>query len=215
VRVDAISGNTITIGRGILDTVPTTHAAGAGSCSGRIRRASGDDAYTAAESINVKLQPRNNSGTAHWLLRLRCRSRSTARAISPYPPGNVKINGVAYPETDLGGAPLVVTWSHRDRLQQTGATFEDTTATNIGPEAGTTYTLRLEDALGSVITEETGITGTEWAEQSDASDTDNEIVVKLWSVRDGYASWQQHVIPVLRAPLPVESSEVPGVRERK
>jgi hypothetical protein len=208
VRVDSISGSTVTVGRGVLDTVPTTHAAGAGILFWQDPAGTDRVEYEATESINVKLQPRNNSGTASLASAVAMPLTFDSRAIRPYPPGNVKINGVAYPETDLGGAPLVVTWAHRDRLQQTGATFEDTTEGNIGPEAGTTYTVRLEDSLGGVITEETGITGTEWAEQSDASDTDNEIVVKLWSVRDGYASWQQHVIPVLRAPLPVESSEI-------
>jgi hypothetical protein len=206
VRVDSISGSTITFGRGILDTVPVPHSAGASILFWQDFAGTNDTEYEATESINVKLQPRNNSGTAPLASAVAMPLTFDSRAIRPYPPGNVKINGVAYPETDLGGAPLVVTWSHRDRLQQTGATFEDTTDGNIGPEAGTTYTVRLEDSLGGVITEETGITGTEWAEQSDASDTDNEIVIKLWSVRDGYASWQQHVIPVLRAPLPVESS---------
>ena len=206
VRVDGISGNTVTVGRGVLDAVPTPHLAGAGILFWQDSAGSDRVEYEATESINVKLQPRNNSGVAPLASAIAMPLTFDSRAIRPYPPGNVKINGVAYPETDLGGAPLVVAWSHRDRLQQTGETFEDTTDGNIGPEAGTTYTVRLEDSLGGVITEEAGITGTEWAEQSDASDTDNEIVVKLWSVRDGYASWQQHVIPVLRAPLPVESS---------
>lgn len=215
VRVDAIEttseGVVVTVGRGILDTVPAPHLAGTSILFWQQFAGTNATEYEATESINVKLQPRNNSGAAPLASAIAMPLTFDSRAIRPYPPGNVKINGVAYPVTDLGGAPLVVTWSHRDRLQQTGATFEDTTATNIGPEAGTTYTVRLEDSLGGVLAEETGITGTEWAEQSDASDTDNEIVVKLWSVRDGYASWQQHVIPVLReAPVDSSSSEILG-----
>jgi len=188
VRVDSISGSTVTVGRGILDTVPAPHLAGASILFWQDFAGTNSTEYEATESINVKLQPRNNSGTASLASAIAMPLTFDSRAIRPYPPGNVKINGVAYPETDLGGAPLVVTWSHRDRLQQTGATFEDTTDGSIGPEAGTTYTVRLEDSLGNVITEETGITGTEWNEASDASETDNEIVVKLWSVRGAIAS---------------------------
>ena len=106
------------------------------------------------------------------------------------------------------GVELSVQWSHRDRLQQTGATFEDTTLGNIGPETGTTYSVAVfSDPVGAlkmpVIAE--GISGTQstvaFVQREDA-----EYFLRLWSVRDGYASWQQHVIPVLRAPLPVESS---------
>ena len=41
-----------------------------------------------------------------------------ARAIRPYPPANVKINGEYWPEYIDGR--LLLTWSDRNRLQQTG-----------------------------------------------------------------------------------------------
>ena len=106
------------------------------------------------------------------------------------------------------GVEISVQWSHRDRLQQTLATFEDTTLGNIGPEVGTSYSLAVFSnpfgALRMPVLAE-GITGTQHVISFVFQDN-VDYFLRLWSVRDGYASWQQHVIPVLRAPLPVESS---------
>jgi len=149
--MDSISGSTVTFGRGILDTVPMPHLAGASILFWQGFAGTNNTEYEATESINVKLQPRNNSGTASLASAIPMPLTFDSRAIRPYPPGNVKINGVAYPETDLGSDPLTITWSHRDRLQQTGATFEDTTDGNIGPESGTTYFLEASSPSGDVV----------------------------------------------------------------
>ena len=133
-----------------------------------------------------------------------------SRAIRPYPPGNVRVNGQYYPE-HLNGELLSLEWSHRDRTQQTGEVIIDTLESDIGPEAGTTYTVRIEDDFGGLILEESGIAGTTWDEDSSSMIEDASFVIKLYSERDiasssdPYQSWQQHVIPMLRN-APVDSS---------
>jgi hypothetical protein len=221
IRVDAVTvdseGNTtVTVGRGCLDTVPTTHADGAGIYFWSDFYGSDFDQYLAGESYTFALRPRNGTGILPLADAPTMALTFSNRIVRPYPPGNVKINGVAYP-TDYFLGPLEVTWSHRDRLQQTGETIIDTTEGTIGPEDGTTYTLRIEYDDGTPIYQETDITGESWTEDSDNPIPNGELVVKLWSERlaEGSSSellesWQQHVIPIMYGPEPAESSSEIG-----
>jgi hypothetical protein len=218
IRVDAVTvdneGITIvTVGRGCLDTVPTPHSDGAGIYFWSNFYGSDFDQYLAGETYTFALRPRNGSGILPLADAPTMELTFANRIVRPYPPGNVKINGVAYPEEYFLG-PLEITWSHRDRLQQTGETIIDTTEGTIGPEDGTTYTLRIEYDDGTLIYQETDIVGESWTEDSDNPIPDGELVVKLWSERsDGSSevleSWQQHVIPILYGPDPAESINDP------
>jgi hypothetical protein len=77
-------------------------------------------------------------------------------------------------------------------LQQTGANVEDTTAGNIGPEAGTTYTVEIRDPLDdSLIDSETGISGTSAVFDLSAV-TAESLHFILWAERDTRESWQRH-----------------------
>src|SRR5690606_16241589 len=78
-----------------------------------------------------------------------------APAARPYPPAALTVNTEAWPVELFG--ELTLEWVHRDRLLQADQ-LVDQSAGSIGPEAGTTYTVRtyLNDALHD---EQTGITG--------------------------------------------------------
>jgi hypothetical protein len=117
----------------------------------------------------------------------------------------VKINTSAYPESIGGSDALTVSWSHRDRQLQTAGTLQDTTETDIGPEAGTTYTLRIYDEDDTLIRTYSGITGTSQTyptatEESDSSHgrLNGSLRIELESVRDSLTSHQHHDITVLR-----------------
>ena len=87
-----------------------------------------------------------------------------------------------------------MSWYHRDRTQQTAYIVADTEG-NIGPEAGTTYTVEVRKVSdNSLVTSETGIIGT--TATIDPLGQDMQVYVDLWSVRDGYASWQKHRIMI-------------------
>lgn len=76
-----------------------------------------------------------------------------ARAIRPYPPGNLQINGEYFP--DLIEGDLLLTWAHRDRARQhLGFTESDSS----GPEPGTTYNVRIYDKNDSLIHNASGLT---------------------------------------------------------
>ncbi|WP_026444256.1 phage tail protein [Acinetobacter sp. UNC436CL71CviS28] len=66
-----------------------------------------------------------------------------ARAVRPYPPANVKINGEYWPteiETDLA-----ITWVNRNRLQQTGGEIIGWYEGGVTLESGVTYMLVLTE----------------------------------------------------------------------
>lgn len=75
-----------------------------------------------------------------------------ARAIRPYPPANVKINGEYRPERITGA--LELTWSHRNRLQQTGGIPLGWYEPSVTLEPGVEYVLELYDADDVLISTE-------------------------------------------------------------
>lgn len=142
VRVDAmtvVDGLVqATLGRGCLDTVPAFHAVGATVLFWQDFLTTDETAYLATEVLDVKLRTR----TASDMLRLTAAPTDTltfaSRAIRPYPPGRVKLEG-SYAPTGLITEPATLTWAHRDRTLQTTPTPEDHDDTSIGPETDVTY----------------------------------------------------------------------------
>lgn len=191
VRVDTVGTTSVTVGRGVLDSVPRAHASGARILFADDTFETDGVEYVAGESASLRLLPTTGLGTLP-LGSAPIQSVSMARRqFRPYPPGNFRINGAAYPEAIRGDVNIAVTWAHRDRLQQT-ATIIDTTAGSIGPEAGTTYTVRLLRGNGTVVLSETGLTGTSHTftlgDIPDVAANYGPMRIQLWSVRDGFQS---------------------------
>ena len=197
VQVTAIdtSAGTATIGRGVLDTVPGVFTAAAqvwfaGQLSGYdpTERADGELAYfkLLTNAIGEQL-PLASAAVQSITL--------DQRAQRPYPPGRLRINTVAYPALIAG--PLVVDWAHRDRLAQDDSIF-DTETGSMGPEIGTTYTLRLYDENALLARTVTGLTGTTYTWATEEADSglsgrlNNTLRIELESVRDGLTSMQMH-----------------------
>lgn len=172
VRVDAldVGAGTCTVGRGALDTVPTEHAAGSTLLFADFDYGTDPTEYVSGESVGVRLLPASGAGRLDPLLAPVDTVNLAARAIRPYPPGNVKVNGSYWPETIPGSVDLTLAWSHRDRLQQTGGALIAFPDGDVGPEAGTTYTLRLYDEAGLPLRTETGLTGTSYTYDQELAD---------------------------------------------
>lgn len=199
VKVVSVTATALTCRRGVLDTVPAPHASGVVIHFADDFKAVDLTEWSNGQTVNAKLLTRTGLGT---LLEASAPVDSVTMAqrfVRPYPPGNVKINGVSYPSSVAGD--LGITWSHRDRTLQTAYLVEQSEG-NIGPEAGTTYTVRIYNAQtgGTIIRTYSGITGTSQAYTTAQATTDNggtkpaNIRVEVESVRDGYVSWQKHVI---------------------
>lgn len=200
---------TVTLARGVLDTVPVAHPAGrrliiVGEFAAfeGITRAPGETvhAYIApVTGIGVGAQVPVSNGPAVTL---------TGRQGRPYPPGNVRVNAIPYPLAVSG--EIMVSWSHRDRLMQTGYIVHQDEG-NIGPEPGTTYTLRIygesfPPGSGALLRTYTGIAGTNQTYPSATEIADAglgrlsmNLTIELFAVRGGLDSWRKHRITVYRA----------------
>lgn len=147
--IDAIAG-TATIARGLLDTVPTEHTAGT-----RLWFADGDQGfstteYADSETVDVKLLPLTGRGEMAITLAPVDSLTFDQRQYRPYPPGKLRINTGAYPDWIDGQSTLGVSWAHRDRLSQTAYLVTQDEA-SIGPEAGTTYELKIYGESDTLI----------------------------------------------------------------
>lgn len=205
VRVDSLTadsnGYTVTVGRGCLDTVPTTHAAGKPMFFWDETVSTNNTDYSASDSIDVYLIPRGTGGSVNAEAVDDNNVTFNSRAYRPYPPGRLTIDSNFYPEVVPYSDPIVIRWAHRDRQEQTADTILDTTDIDVGPEVGTTYNLRvyhypLDDGTRdsnaeTQIVNETGLTGHRY-ELSPPASYEGYYLVELESVRSGYKSWQTH-----------------------
>ena len=89
-----------------------------------------------------------------------------------------------------------MSWSHRDRTQQTSYLVQQS-AGDIGPETSTTYTLRIYGELGTLVHTESGMTGTSYTypeateiAESGLGRLNNSLRIELESDISGKTSWQ-------------------------
>lgn len=192
--------NSGTLARGCVDTVPTAHAAGA-----RIWFIEGNGGldgteYASGTTVQARLLTQTSNGQLSSSLAATDSLAMMGRQGRPYPPGLFRINGASYPSQVTGS--ISITWAHRDRLVQADQLI-DTSLGNIGPEAGTTYTLQVYSG-NTLKRTYSGISTTSWSypvvdEIADGPLQDVRFVLR--SVRDGLNSWQQHDITIQRRGL--------------
>ncbi|HHA2680899.1 TPA: hypothetical protein ACOECW_002349 [Stenotrophomonas maltophilia] len=209
VRVASIDpvAATLTVARGCVDTVPVPHAVGTRVWFTDEYVGFDGREYLANESPQAKLITRTSQGELNPDLATTIGLTLQRRQIRPYPPGRLRVQGEAYPpEVWTFGTELTVQWAHRDRLLQADQ-LVDTTQGNIGPEPGTTYTVRWYLA-GSLVRTQAGITGTTDTYTPPDGSGGKQIRVEVESIRDGYRSWQiqQHTF-LYRAQLVTEAGD--------
>lgn len=206
VSVDPVAA-TLTVARGCVDTVPMPHAVGTRVWFTDEYVGFDGREYLANESPQAKLITRTSQGELNPDLAPTIGLTLQRRQIRPYPPGRLRLQGEAYPpELWTFGTELTVQWAHRDRLLQADQ-LVDTTQGNIGPEPGTTYTVRWFLA-GSLVRTQAGITGTTDTYTPPDGSGGKQIRVEVESIRDGYRSWQilQHTF-LYRAQLVTEAGD--------
>ena len=185
-RLDAIDrlAGTITLGRGCADTVPATHAAGSRLWILGDSIALDPTRYTGEVEVDGKLVTRTASAALDLASAPVLSIQTARRQHRPYAPGRLRIDSTLPPAEVIGD--FDVSWVHRDRIAQ-GGELVDSEAAGIGPESGTTYTLRvyLADVLAD---EQTGISGT--TASVTAMSSNGQARLEVWAVRDGLESWQ-------------------------
>lgn len=178
----------LTVKRGVLDTIPKKHNSGNLFVFDLPDVAFDSTQYTQSEVVEAQVLTTTPSGIQE-LSTTGTAVEIQARAIRPYPPANVKINNVFMPsyfEDDF-----TLTWSDRNRLQQTGGIplgyFES--SITLEPNTQTLLTVieldvdDVELATHSAnVTALNSYTLLETAMQADTRSLD----INLKTVRDGY-----------------------------
>jgi len=205
VAVKAINlvAGTVTVERGVLDTVPVPHLASARIWFADTLEALITEQYLSGESLQVKMLPATGLGRLAESAATADSYSFAGRMIRPYPPGNVRVNNVMWPTAILG--QMALTWAHRDRMQQSVYLVTQAEG-NIGPEAGVTYTVRFYNENNALQKTLTGLTTTAWTYLTADEATDSglgringKFKVEIESVRAGYTSWQKQTRSVDRA----------------
>ncbi|ALN83080.1 phage tail protein [Lysobacter antibioticus] len=188
VRVVAIDpqAQSATLARGCADTVPVPHAAGARIWFYDDFAANDPTDYSIGETLQAKLLTRTSSAQLDPALAPVDTVKLAQRQARPYPPGDLKLNGQRYPPSIDGD--LVVSWAHRDRKLQADQSVDHGQG-SIGPEAGTTYVLRLlDDIAGSALDSPASITGTSYVAPLKGA---YRLRAEVGSTRDGLLSLQK------------------------
>lgn len=143
-RVDSIDDETgaMTVGRGVLDTVPEPHSEGDDVLFWDAFAGFDPTEYVEGETINAKITAATGSGVLPLDEATVLPVDIVGRAARPYPPGDLQVNAESYAEGAHYYGELAISWVHRDRLQQTSGTLIDHFDGTIGPEAGTLYRLQ-------------------------------------------------------------------------
>ena len=194
VSFDALT-NVITVKRGCFDTVPKEHGLGSKLFGWDNYSGIDDLEYLSGESVSLKALTLTgsdvlelNEATAHNLT-------LSSRAIRPYPPADVKINGEYWPEEITGD--LVLTWKNRNRSQQSGGEALSWYDPSVSLEDGSEYIAELYDENGVLISHQNvGISNTLTIDYSSVSTT--KCKIKLYVIRDSYHSYQsfEHEVTV-------------------
>lgn len=193
-NADRISG-VITISRGCADTLPRTHPIGTpiyfydstGTSDGR--------EYAVGEEVSAQVLTYTSSATLSETLAPVDTITITGRQGRPIAPGNLKVNGVPFGSLGTVSGGLVFTWAHRSRLLAQDKLIPHASG-SMGPEPGTTYTLRLSKTDGGAaditVTGITDTTTTVTAVELAAAGFTNTIWVELEAVRDSLASFDKY-----------------------
>ncbi|MAQ09573.1 MAG: hypothetical protein CMQ11_07040 [Gammaproteobacteria bacterium] len=186
-RVDAIDVETgaIMVGRGVLDTVPEEHLAGEVAFFWDAYAGFDPTEYVQGEEVDAKIIPISGAGVLPLDAADAMTLTLNQRACRPYAPGDLRINGESYAPNAYYEGEVTVTWTHRNRIEQTGGYLVDHTAGDIGPEPGVEYRLRLyvDDVLEQEI--EPAV-----SPQAVTPIGSGVIRIEVHAKRDGVYSWQ-------------------------
>lgn len=198
--VNATAG-TVTVDRGVLDTVPVKHLAGVRLYFTESGQFYNTSQYLSGEVVQAKVLPATGVGVLAEASAPTISLTFAKRQIRPYPPGKFRVNNLDYSMNYITGE-VTVTWAHRSRVLQTAYLVTQGEA-SIGPEPGTTYTVRIYGEAGTLKHTETGLLGTSWTypiateiSESGLNRPNEKLTVKVEAIRDGHTSWQAQQIDI-------------------
>lgn len=182
----------ITIRRGCLDTSPKAWPAGT-TCwiTDDQRHGFDEDATSLGATRTYRLLPTTSRGQLPEDDAPIIAGQMTDRPHRPYPPANVRVNGVLFPPNlEL---PALITWSERNRLLETSVMLP-WDAASVPAEVGTSYTLEIDAFYGgewhtnAVALRDVVVTQFELTADVLPSNT-TAFRFRLWSTCNGLDSW--------------------------
>jgi hypothetical protein len=121
-RIDSLDTTTgdVTVGRGILDTIPKAHPAGTAVLFWDEYSSSDNTEYVTGESVDAKVLTNSGQGTLQLAAATAGTVNFANRAVRPYRPANLKAETyLVPPDSWFPTYPVSITWVHRNRLQET------------------------------------------------------------------------------------------------
>jgi hypothetical protein len=132
--------------------------------------------------LNIKLLPYNFRGTVAIGAVGAVAITVAGRSAQPYPPGNVKINGISWPNSATLTGDAVLTWAHRIRTAQTDAAIVQQDAASTAGAIEGAY--KVEIFINNVVIRTiTGLTGTTYTYTLAQRTTDDADMTKLVKFR--------------------------------
>lgn len=183
---------TMTIARGCVDTIPAPHTASTkmfffGSSADTDARE-----YALGEEVSVKVITTTSTQELDIDLAPVDTVVIAGRHALPWPPANVKVNGVPFGTLGILTGDLTFSWAHRDRTLIQDQ-LKEHGAPSIGPETGAAYNLRIYPSATSTTPIRTfsyidGSSVVYTAASRAADGVGTNITVELESIRSGLKS---------------------------
>lgn len=140
----------LTVKRGVLDTIPKKHNSGNLFIFDLPDVAFDSTQYAQSEIIKAQVLTTTPSGIQE-LSAIGIPIEIQSRAIRPYPPANVKINGEYWPDEVAGD--IEITWADRSRTYQTPDMYIDWFDPDSNLEEGVLYELSMKQGNQDVLLE--------------------------------------------------------------
>src|SRR5690625_1332051 len=141
-----------TLTRAVLDSVPDEHEQGATILFWGDLVGVDEQEFVETDELDVRVMPITGSGQLDLTAAPSLPVVMDSRAVRPYPPGNIRLNGEYFPSSITG--EITVEWSTRNRQQQTGGELIGFAGGDVTPEDGTTYVVTVRNRITQALVHE-------------------------------------------------------------
>lgn len=185
----------ITVKRGVLDTMPHKHTGGSLVFLGE-SIAFDSTQYVQSEVVQAQVLTTTPSSVEQLNIANVVSLEMNARAIRPYPPANVRINGEYWPQDEIN-ADLTIEWVDRNRVQQTGGGILGFTDAGVTIESDVKYNIELYDTDTDTLVESIENVNSPAVVLKSKMAVNNRL--ELYAKRNGYDSFQRFIFNFIKS----------------
>lgn len=180
--VESVIGSTVTIRRGMLDTVPSDWPVGTVVWLFNWDSDMSDNqSNVVGSTVSYRVAPDGGEGYGYRTAEVTYNDRM----YRPFRPANVKVNATSYPTSVTGN--FTVSWSNRNRLSETASPLL-WSAASVTPEDGQTTSIAIRRTdTNALVASSSGLSGTS---QNFLITYTGDILIEVFAKRSGYNSWQ-------------------------